>query len=514
MMNHNVQETVQDKEKRHPRLYIYILLFVMAFFVQNNLIWLLQDTLPPSWDQAGHMLLSLRYARSIKDFFSICHYYPPLFHLTAVPVILLFGFTEDNLIMTNFLYLFLFLISIYGIGKLLFNRRVGVLAAALCLFYPIMYALSREFLLDFALVSMVTTVQYLILVSEGGCKKPWNILLGIAAGAALLIKVVALVFFLPLWVYIFIRRSKQTKPFSSLTACLLISLGIALPWYFFAFKDLLALNSYWQNLAMTMDHDPNKFLPSFLWYVNALKDPLMSPNLFGFFFVGLSLFLIIGRKWKDLLIFVCWAVPAFFIFIVTPNKDGRYIMPILPALSLLTVAGIDTVRIKVIRNILYFLVIAIGYIQFNNLSFNIFPDLIKEKSTHYIHPPLKQDWKNREVINYLSERFPNREILIGVLPDCRYFSPAGLQLYTYLFRLPYSIEGVGDSPVTFEDIKRFDIFITKYPQISAEWVAFYREKFYKELSEKGIETLGFSKLTEFALPDDSTVILYQKSDGK
>jgi len=410
--------------------------------------------------------------------------------------------------------MFLFFISIYGIGKLLFNRRVGVLAGALCLFYPIMYAYSREFLLDLALVSLVTCVQYLILVSEGGCKKPWNILLGIAAGASLLIKLAAILFFLPLWIYVLIRRWKQTTNLSPLAVCLLISLGIALPWYCFAFKDLLALNSYWQNFGTTIDRDPNQFLPSLLFYVNAYRNTDMSPHLFNFFLAGLTLFLMIGRKWKKLLIFACWIVPAFFILILTPNKDGRYLMPILPALSLLTVAGIDTVRIKAIRNIFYVFVIAVGWLQFNNLSFGIFPDLIREKNTHYIHPPLQQDWKNKEVLSFLSERFPNKKLLIGVLANHKYFQPGGLQLYTYLLRLPYSIEAVGDSLVSFEDIRKYDIFITKYPGISAEWVAFYREKFYKELSEKGIDTLGFSKLKEYILPDDSTLTLYQRSDGE
>jgi len=469
-MRNNNQESAQEKKEGQTLLYILTLFFVLAFFVQNNLIWLFQDTLPPSWDQSHHILLSLKHASSIgetsalsaiKEFFSISHYYPPLFYLTTAPVILLFGFTEDNVVMINFLYMFLFLISIYGIGKLLFNRRVGV-------------------------------------------------------GASLLIKLAAILFFLPLWVYVFIRRGKQTKNFSPLVVCLLISLGISLPWYSFAFKDLLALNSYYlQNFVMTMERDPIQFFPSLLWYAEALRFPLMSPNLFNLFFVGLSLFLIIGRKWRELLIFACWIVPAFFILIVTPNKDGRYLMPILPALSLLTVAGIDTVRIKIIRNALYFLVIAVGYIQFNNLSFNIFPDLIKEKGPYYYnHVPLQQDWKNKEVLSFLSERFPNTNLLIGILADHKYFSPAQLQLNIYLFRLPYSIEAVGDSPVSFEDIKRYDIFITKYPQISAEWVAVHREKFYKELSKKGIETLGFSKLTEYVLPDDSTLILYQKSDAK
>ncbi|KPK97624.1 MAG: hypothetical protein AMJ95_08045 [Omnitrophica WOR_2 bacterium SM23_72] len=202
-MRNNNQESAQEKKEGQTLLYILTLFFVLAFFVQNNLIWLFQDTLPPSWDQSHHILLSLKHASSIgetsalsaiKEFFSISHYYPPLFYLTTAPVILLFGFTEDNVVMINFLYMFLFLISIYGIGKLLFNRRVGILAGVLCLFYPIMFGLSREFLLDFALVSMVTCVQYLILVSDGGCKKPWNILLGIAVGASLLIKLAAIFF--------------------------------------------------------------------------------------------------------------------------------------------------------------------------------------------------------------------------------------------------------------------------------------------------------------------------------
>jgi len=241
----------------------------------------------------------------------------------------------------------------------------------------------------------------------------------------------------------------------------------------------------------------------------------MSPHLFNFFLAGLTLFLMIGRKWKKLLIFACWIVPAFFILILTPNKDGRYLMPILPALSLLTVAGIDTVRIKAIRNIFYVFVIAVGWLQFNNLSFGIFPDFIKEKGPYYYnHVSLQQDWKNKEVLSFLSERFPNKKLLIGVLANHKYFQPGGLQLYTYLLRLPYSIEAVGDSLVSFEDIRKYDIFITKYPGISAEWVAFYREKFYKELSEKGIDTLGFSKLKEYILPDDSTLTLYQRSDGE
>lgn len=120
---------------------IIFLSLIVIFFIVTNLIWLSQDSLPPAWDQARHMLLSLKYYRlltdthlftSLKDFFFVSHYYPPLFHVSAAPLIFLFGFSEHNLGMVNFLYLILFATSLYGIGKLLFNKIVGIMATILC----------------------------------------------------------------------------------------------------------------------------------------------------------------------------------------------------------------------------------------------------------------------------------------------------------------------------------------------------------------------------------------------
>lgn len=503
---------------KDSNIFIFFLALIVIFFIVTNIIWLSQDSLPPAWDQAHHMLLSLKYYRlitnvhsftNLNDFCSVSHYYPPLFHICAVPFIFLFGFSEHNLIMVNFIYLILFAASLYGIGEMLFNKRVGIMAAILCLFYPIMYAMSREYLIDFALVSIVTVVQYLILRSEGGLKKPWNIVLGIAAGGALLIKPAAIIFFLPVWIFILLGSLRRKNDFLPALVSFTISLFIILPWYTLAFKDMVALNKYWQHVAVTIDRDPTKIIPSFLWYKNVLINTLISPNLTKFFLVGLPLFFIFTRKWKSFVILLFWAVPAFIVLVLTPNKDPRYIMPILPVFALLTISGIDAIRKKIFRNILYFLIIITGYVQFNNLSFGVFPSLIKDKNSYYNHVPLKQDWKNKEIIDYLVKNFDNKHIVIGVLPDCQYFNPPEFQLYTYLLGLPYSIEGVGNSFISLERLKGYDIFITKYPKISAEWVAFYRDSFYNEISKIGINNLGFRKLSEFKLPDNSTAVLYQ-----
>ena len=491
----------------------------MAFFIINNLIWLSQDTLPPAWDQSGHMLLSLKYYKwineiksvgDLKSFFAISHYYPPFFYISALPVISLFGFSEHKLIFINFLYLIIFGISIFGIGKILFNERVGVFAAALTLFYPIMYALSREYLIDFSLVAMITCVQYLIFKSDGGIKKPWNIFLGIQVAFALLTKPTALIFFLPLWVYVFLKNAKNKDDFIAFLKSISISLIICLPWYYSAYKDLINSISYFNNVSTMIEHDPVEFIPSVMLYINMLKNNLISPKLLSFFILGF-IFSICSRRMRGILfMLLLWALPAFFVLVFIPSKDPRYIMPILPVFSLITVAGIDCLKQKIVRNILFCLILVIGYLQFNNLSFNVPPFLIKEKSSYCNRVPLKQDWKIKEILDFVYNRVGNKHIVIGMFPDWQFFNPPEFLLYTELYKLPYRIAGQGYSELSLEQIKIYDFYIIKYPNVAPPEFAYYREKFYREFGEFGMENLGFNKLAEFILPDKSKASVYQK----
>lgn len=454
---------------------------------------------------------SIKSANDLNAFLSISHYYPPFFHVSAVPIIFFSGFSEDKIIFINFIYLILLIISLFGIGKLLFNERVGLLAALLMLFYPFMYRLSREYLIDFALVTMVTAVQYLILKSKGGLKMPWNILLGVVIGFTLLTKPVSVIFFAPVWIFVFLWNFKGIKDFFLLGGTLMISLLIAGPWYLSAFHDLLDAHKYWQNFAQINEHDPSTLIPSFLCYGKDLKNYLISPILLLFFFIGFFLFLVFDRRWKNLSILILWAIPAWIILILTPNKDTRFIMPILPVFALLTIGGIDIIQKKLIKNILYGAIITIGCIQFNILSFSTFFFSVKNKLfCEYARVPLRRDWKHKKILECISQYIGDRPIMIGVLPDCEYFNPSEFALYSYLLRLPYTIDGFGQSLVRLEQIKQYDIIILKYPEISVDYVAFYREKFYKEVNEFGIDRLGFKKIAEFELPDNSKATIWQK----
>jgi len=350
----------------------------------------------------------------------------------------------------------------------------------------------------------------LILKSEGGLKRPWNILLGINIGFALLTKASAMIYFLPFWIFeVFINYRGKKKIFFRILTVLIISFIIAGPWYLLNFKELLREHNYWQHQAKMIEADPQGIIPSFFYYINAFKYTAISNNLLLFFVMGTSLFLLFYRNLRVLFSLIIWAVPAFIILLLAPNKDARFIMPILPVFAFFTIAGINVIKKKIARNIILFIVIIIGYIQFNNLSFNAFPSLIKNKTSYSNRSPVKQDWKNMEIIRFISNYSGNRHIKIGVLAECQYFNPNIFMLYACLSKLPYSIEGIG--PVTpIEYIKKYDFFIIKYPDIAAYWVALHYYKFYNKLKEIGIDSFGFKKVAEFNLPDESAATLYCK----
>ena len=491
------------------------------------------DTLPPSGDQARHLSFLLEYHRLLKSLkiFEVIQNplfnsgrYPPSFYTSTLPVISIFGFSEDHAIFANFLYLILLAFSVYGIGKILFDKRAGILSALLTLFYPVVFGLSREYLLDFALLSMVSVVQYLILKSEGGLKKYWNLLLGIAVVIAVLTKPNALVFILPTWAYVFLRHVRKNK-FTLSMIVLMPILILTLYWCIWPYlRAWIEANSNFsiikaaQFQAQIMVHYPHNFIESLLCVYNELRYGLLSPNLLQFFLLGFILFLIWDRRQYIFIFLIIWIMPAFVGFIFWPIKDYRYIAPILPAFALFTIGGVGVLP-RFIKNILYFMLIFISFLQFCNLSFNFPFKPVDEQSYYYNHQPLSQDWKIRAILDSIGKLSDNKEITIGILANTRYFQCSNFNFYVNWLRLPYRVVEIDKSvkrdSVKFKWLKsKVDILVAKFPIIEAPDLSPSRAEFYNEFMSVGANNLGFEKVEEWNLPDDSKATIYRNMRGR
>ena len=489
-----------------------ILILIISFFIIINIIWLTIDTLPPSFDDSIHMRSCLLYARFISKAVStmdlsqnfpqgIDTRYPPLFYISTLPIVYIFGFVEDYLVFVNFFYLIVLVFSVYGIGKIMFNVRVGIVSSLLTLFYPIMFGLSRRYLLDFALVAMVALVQYLSLKYAIEEKKSWGFLLIMAAIAAVLVKQSSIVFFIPLMIALFSLRGWRKE---KLSLIFIIAIFISLCLLFVCYRELIY---FWFGDSEGL---LTRFAEKFLWYLNTIRHAMLSPNLFLFFLIGFASFLAFDRRWKILLIFASWTIPAFFVICIIKGLDARYLMGFLPAFAIITVGGIDALRRERIRNILLGGVICIGLIQFLNLSFDLKPSLVKEKDFFYNRSPSRKDWKVKDIIDYISRRYGRNNIKIAMLPSCEFFNHDELILYIALKKLPYSVLGLWKPRSIKDHINECDIVITNSPFSSGYYPEENKAKIHERFIEKKLEENSFEVIKKFELPNGVQALLYIK----
>ncbi len=179
----------------------WLLILLSLFLILTHAFWLAVDLRPPSWDAAAHLNLCLQYrdvlthadSGIVKNLVAVSGYYPPVYHLSALPFLSFYGFSLPSACLVNLFYLLILLWATYGIGKRLYNELTGLLSALLVSVYPFIVYMTNTFVIDLALTSMVTLGMYLYLRSEDFTKKWPSMLFGLACGTGVLVK----------WTYVF-----------------------------------------------------------------------------------------------------------------------------------------------------------------------------------------------------------------------------------------------------------------------------------------------------------------------
>jgi 4-amino-4-deoxy-L-arabinose transferase-like glycosyltransferase len=499
-----------------------------AFYLVVNLVWLARDTLPPAWDQAAHADHCLSYFRllgapaslSLTKLLTVSSYYPPFFYVSTVPMSFLFGFSPDILAATEIVFLLVLVFAVFKVGERLFGPSAGAGAAVLVALYPAVFGLSREVLLDLPVLAMVALSQYVILAGKAGTSLKRGALLGLVIGLSVMTKWTA-VAFLPgslLVVYgeEFVRGNGPSRRnlLASLAIALCIFLTVVLPWFLANRVDFERISSSALYLDSVLQGDPTRFAPSVVWYGRVLWKALASPLLGIFTLLGMAAFGLGVRKGKAAAFLAAWALPAFLVFVLVPNKDGRNIIPLLPALALFAAAGLDTLRPVFLKRAVWCLLVLAGTVQFFAFSFGSPPGL---KNT-YARPPRAEDWKAGEILKFLADRRPGRSLRVAFLPDLPYFNFSTFRFTAHLANLPFVIDPVGPSLGTFEALGGYDVLISKSGPLAVRHTlkerAAFRERFNASLKRRARTGLPFRLWETFRLPDGSKARLIARTDGK
>ncbi|MEG4226306.1 phospholipid carrier-dependent glycosyltransferase [Microcoleus sp. N9_B2] len=396
--------TQQHRDSEGKSLLVLGIIWLLGAI--SDRLWFAFDRSVPAWDQAEYLTSTLNYWQALQhpqwfsgdwwtNFWLLSTKIPPLTYILTVPFLNVFGAGGDRATLVHLLFSAILLASVYSLGVQLFNRQVGLWAAAICVLLPGLYRFRLQFLLDFPLTAAITFCFYCLtmwkqegsaadfvtdvtdrLKLEEGTKKKhkfspsspplplspspplpisqspnlplspssffWAIAFGISLGLSILVKHTTVLFlFTPIvWLAVGAVRQKAWGRLGQLAGALLVSLAVFGPWAKTNWLLILTGGKRATLDSAIAEGDPAlNTIDAWIYYCQHLPEQVSWPLLL-IPLVGLILYW--RRRQDSSSIFylnscrwlaVFW-VGAYLINSLNINKDDRYVIPYLPILSI------------------------------------------------------------------------------------------------------------------------------------------------------------------------------------
>jgi hypothetical protein len=435
-------------------------LALCLFFVGICFLWLRLDRSPPSWDDAYYLSKSLVFYDALADgglpgfskqFLHGMGTKPPLIAALPTTIYWIAGRRTRAAYAVNLFFLLVTFGALYWLGKKYASPRAGLIAVFIAGTMPILYGLSRWFLVECGLTAMVCLA--ICLIAE------WNefdgawkaFLLGAICGIGLLMKMSFPLYVLVPMLYFAVRAGPSKV---RVTAFVAPALLLALPWYFFNFRSVLDTALRAGSIESAKIYGTGDV---FSWA--AISTYLT--NLFNagptLYFIALPLLLAgfvrvtsaAGRR--GLLLCALWGSPILFL-VFGHYRDLRYAAPLFPALALALAILMETALLNhnMKAGILACAIFALPLLSMLQTSFGVFGTRRLEMAgLLFVTPRLdyarKYDsagWPQQEILLdiYRAARFAGGErkwVILGT--DSVRFNADNFQLAAIRNRLPFDI---------------------------------------------------------------------------
>tara|TARA_B100000965_G_scaffold199380_1_gene166453 strand:+ start:1103 stop:3181 length:2079 start_codon:yes stop_codon:yes gene_type:complete len=360
-------------------------------------IWLTLDKGLPSWDQAEYLTNAIDHGRALgflesgkwegwHSLLELSPKMPPLSPIISGTFMSFSGEDSDSALRVMSLWHGLLLITIAYWGKDLGGRLLGLISASIISIAPAIIALRLNFTLDLPLAA--TTILSLWLLGhwrlkrvDGGGKFHQAIFTALAISSSLLIKQSALLFLAPPTIWVFLIGFREKARRVQIITSLLVILATIFPWFHQNWISIISGTNRAVIISGAKEGDPGPLDPeSFIWYPRLLLDQFSNIPFIG----GIAGLLLIGWKKRNQIIcfhdlnrktnnpsnswlWLIWCLISGWFFIsLSPNKDGRYIAPILPLISIILAQGWITIAESINKknwNFLQSTVFFIGFIM-------------------------------------------------------------------------------------------------------------------------------------------------------
>ncbi|MBE9184823.1 phospholipid carrier-dependent glycosyltransferase [Microcoleus sp. LEGE 07076] len=519
----------------------------------SDRLWLAFDRSVPAWDQAEYLTSTLDYLQALQhpqwfsgdwwtNFWLLSTKIPPLAYILTVPFLKVFGAGVDRATLVHLLFSAILLASVYNLGVQLFNRQVGLWAAAICVLLPGLYRFRLQFLLDYPLAAAITFCFYCLTMwksaaetgkqeNSGFSQSPpaslplssffWAIAFGISLGLSILVKHTTVLFlFAPIvWLAVGGVWQKAWGKLGQLAGALLLSVAVFGPWAKTNWLLILTGGKRATVDSAIAEGDPGlNTIDAWIYYGQHLPEQVSWPLLL-IPLVGLLLYwhrrqnsssisYLNSCRWLA----VFWA-GAYLINSLNINKDDRYVIPYLPVLSIFLAWGLTLWPPRWGRQIRW------GTIGLASLTMLLhmwpvggafghsFVQLVSPGNSNY--PYLGKEWPHREVIAEILAAEPYLQSTLGVLPSTPEINQHNLNYYGALANFQVYGRQVGTNLKEVpQDVRSLSWFVTKTgPQGSI------RERI-KKAQNAAVATIEKSEYFQlekaWVLPDNTNLNLYRK----
>lgn len=376
-----------------------LLLLLLVLFMCNLVYWQSHNVNYFNYDSLRHHIRSLEifdsYGHGIKELLLKTVRYPSWHPPLVYVVVSLFYFvttpTQANVVLINtVLSLAVLLFSVYNLGKIIKDEKLGILSCVIILLYPVVFNQAKIYMLDLPLASVVSLNIYLLIKSDFFRNKKHLLLYVMSSLAGMLIKITFPVYTIgPLicTAYIAIKTKKISllRPLAAILA-LLVSILLCLYGATFFGKSIFFNIVILKFTNMVTTNTPQNLIEvpflitkirSLLWYIWGFINWQAGFLFFMLFVGGLHAFIKSKMGYKHLII--AWLASSYFLlawFISGIDIDMevtaiRYSMPLLTPIALISAYGLLSVRRVWLRRGAIISVILCGVLNMALLSYPI-----------------------------------------------------------------------------------------------------------------------------------------------
>ena len=397
-----------------------MIIILMLFHLLANLIYLYLDQAPPAWDQAFHLksvvltnqFLTGQFWGSFVDLIKTFYAYPPMVYFLTGLASLLTGLGESRITFFNSFFFLLALMGMYKLSlKVLKNKQSAFLATLLFSLMPVVYEGSRNFLLDMPLLTWVIWGLYFFVDSRYLTRPRSSLFWTLTLIFSSLTKLNGFLYYLPMIVFALYQsyREKKLQPLINLVLGFLLFLTLVGWWYLLNSQNIL---TYTTGLAGQGEPltDPSGLLNLANWihYFRLFFLQQLTPIPVLLILLSFIFWPKLGLETKKSHFLFFYLFFNYVLFTLINNKDYRFTFPLLPIVTLLSVANLRQAP----KAISWILFAFLGFYFLNN-SFNwpIKKPFIISTPTYLMG---NVDWiafSDYPVRSPKLDRYPNQEIV-------------------------------------------------------------------------------------------------------